>query len=815
MRLAYFLISLVVTIALIVILDKPIGPVPPVGKFLSPQHGFWQNAESVNKDFSENISFPQLNSPATVYFDDRMVPHVFAENENDAWFIQGFLHAKFRLWQMEFQTYAAAGRLSEILGAGPDSAYLNNDRNMRRVGMVYGAEKSLAEMERDPVTGKQVDAYTAGVNSYIGQLSAAQLPLEYRLLNYSPEKWTNLKTALFLKYMSYDLTGYETDIEYTNAKSFFSEEDFNKLYPVMNDSASPIVPKGTAFPPPSVKAVAPATADSLYYDYKDTIQVITEKTDKDNGSNNWVAGGTKTKSGRPILCNDPHLGLNLPALWYEMQISTPEFNVYGVSFPGAPAIIIGFNDHIAWGVTNAARDIRDYYKITFKDDSKQEYRFNGAWRKADQKIEAYKMKDGSVFYDTVAYTVFGPVMYDEHFSGRGRSGTNDNLAVRWKAHDASNELKTFALLDRAKDFSEYEQAISFFSCPGQNFAFASKTGDIAIWQQGKFPAKWYRQGDFIMPGTDSSYVWPADIPQQENPHSLNPDRGFVSSANQWATDTSYPYYLSGHYDLYRGLLINRFLSEWKNITPADMQKLQNENYNAFAEDALPLLLTCIAENRLDDTEKKYLDIVRNWNKRNDNEEKGATVFTVWFDALEREVWDDEFAQLKGPGTRPESYTLLNAIEKDTAFSFIDNITTPRKEQLEDVVTTSFKKATEILQTANIEGRLSWNKYKDAGIRHLLRLEPFSRYHLNTGGGVNIINATKQFHGPSWRMIVHLTDETEAYGIYPGGQSGNPGSKYYDPFVNDWAEGKYYSLWIMKKEDVQNEKIKYVMKFDKQ
>ncbi len=194
--------------------------------------GFWQNAEPADKNFSEDLSFPQLNNSSDVYFDDRMVPHIFAENEQDVYFIQGYLHAKFRLWQMEFQTYAAAGRLSEILGPGPDDAYLNNDRSMRRLGMVYGAKKSLAQMEADEFTSKQVNAYTAGINSYIENLTASELPLEYKLLNYLPEKWTNIKTALFLKYMSYDLTGSESDIEYTNAKSFFSKEDFNKLFPV-------------------------------------------------------------------------------------------------------------------------------------------------------------------------------------------------------------------------------------------------------------------------------------------------------------------------------------------------------------------------------------------------------------------------------------------------------------------------------------------------------------------------------------------------------------------------------------------------------
>jgi penicillin G amidase len=811
MRIAYFILALAITITIIVILDRPLGSVPPIGRFISPQHGFWQNAEPVNKSYSADIEFAGLNNSANVYFDDRLVPHVFAEDENDAWFVQGYLHARFRLWQMEFQTYAAAGRLSEILGPGPDSAYLNNDRNMRRVGMVYGAKRSLQEIEKDSLTGKQINAYTAGVNSYIDQLTTSQLPLEYRLLNYSPEHWTNLKTALFLKYMSYDLTGYETDIEYTNARSFFSAEDYNKLYPVYNEAASPIVSKGTAFAPSSMQPVAPLNADSVYF--KNKINIVADKTDKDNGSNNWVAGGSKTKSGRPILCNDPHLGLNLPSLWYEMQITTPSFSTYGVSFPGAPAIIIGFNEHIAWGVTNAARDVRDYYSIQFKDDSKSQYLYNNEWKNTELTVEEYKMKDGSVYYDTVAYTVFGPVMYDDHYNGNRHLKNNSSLAVRWRAHDPSNELKTFALLDRAKDYHDYEHAISTFICPGQNFAFAAKTGDIAIWHQGSFPAKWYQQGDFVMPGTDSSYAWQGFIPQQENPHDINPSRGFVSSANQWPTDTTYPYYTGGHYDLYRGIEINRRLEQMNAITPEDMQALQNDNYNVFAEYALPFLVSHISENKLSDKEKSYLNIIKNWKYNNDKEEKGPSVFTTWVDQLEKAVWDDELIQLGGSYERPEQFTLIDDLKKDSSFSFIDNISTEQKETLEDIVTASFQKTVELLIAAGDE-RVTWNKFKDAGIRHLLRLEPLSRYHLNTGGGVNIVNATKQFHGPSWKMIVQLTDEVEAYGIYPGGQNGNPGSKYYDIAVDDWAAGKHYKLWFMKKEEVQSDKIKHIMTFNR-
>ncbi|MEN9525856.1 MAG: hypothetical protein RLZZ256_1240, partial [Bacteroidota bacterium] len=232
--------------------------------------------------------------------------------------------------------------------------------------------------------------------------------------------------------------------------------------------------------------------------------------DPSNGSNNWVLAGSKTRSGAPILCNDPHLELSLPSIWYEMQLQGPNSNVYGVSLPGSPYVIIGFNDSIAWGVTNSQRDVKDYYRIKFKDDSRTEYWFDGQWRKSKIRIEAIEVKGKGTIYDTVAYTIMGPVMFDASFTDTLAKG--ENLAVRWTGHDASNEGRTFYQLNRAKNYDEYEAAIQHFACPGQNFVFASKTGDIAIWQQGKFPARWPDQGLYIMPGEDSTFFWQGYIP---------------------------------------------------------------------------------------------------------------------------------------------------------------------------------------------------------------------------------------------------------------------------------------------------------------
>jgi penicillin G amidase len=812
MRILGFAITTLITITLVVVLNMSLHiggkPAPPFGKFLSPQHGFWQNAESTSEDFSAHLHFPGLKGKVSVYLDDRLVPHIFAENDHDAYFVQGFIHAKFRLWQMEFQTHAAAGRISEIVGP----IAVNFDRDKRRLGMVYAAENSLKEGEKDSATKVSCDSYTSGVNAYIESLTESSLPVEYKLLGYYPEKWTNLKTVLFLKYMSLDLAGAEDDFEMTNSKSVFSRAEFDKIYPIIMDSLAPIVPKGTAFDTAAIKLKVPADADSLYYGKKDSVAIIERKPDKDNGSNNWAVSGKKTQSGSPILCNDPHLGLTLPSIWFEMQITTPSYNVYGASFPGALGVIIGYNDSCAWGFTNAMRDVRDYYEIRFKDDSRKEYWFNNEWKKTEFRIEKIAIKDQSTYLDTVAYTIFGPVMYDTSYSGK-RSTNNKYYSVRWKAHDPSNELKTFIMLNRAKNYNDYYEAIQNFHTPGQNCLFASKTGDIAIWNQGEFPAKWYRQGDFVMPGTDSSYMWQGMIPSKENPHVINPDWGYVFSANQMPVDTSYHYYLGGSYPPYRAYYINRRLSEMNNITIDDMKSMQTDNYNVFGEMAKPVLVNHMDEASLNANEKKYFDLLKNWDLRNDSNSKGATVFVEIWDSLQSVIWKDEFDRTGLNLMVPTSSSLLDNLIKDSSFLFLDDVNTPQKETLNDDVTNAFKKACKVLQSADSSGKLEWAKFKGTYVHHLARLEPFGRYHLPIGGGVNVINAAKQDHGPSWRMIVSLTAQTEAYGVYPGGQSGNPGSKYYDDFVTSWADGKYYPLWMMKASEEGDKRVKGKMIFD--
>lgn len=804
MRIISFITGTVITIALIFVLNNKWGAIPPLGKFLSPQQGFWQNAEAIDVNRNENFSFKNLKGKVKVYLDERLVPHVFAQNDEDVYFVQGYLHAKYRLWQMEFQTFAAAGRVSEFLGNDP--RFIRFDREQRRLGMVYAAENAVKAIEADTASKKYFDAYTNGVNAYINSLTESQLPVEYKLLDYKPEPWSNLKIALFLKMMSKDLAGFERDLEFTNEKSVFSLAEMSMLYPQISDSSVPIVPKGTAFNAPGIIPVKPATADSLYFNKNTSLNVKeVNKPNPNNGSNNWAVSGKKTKNGAPILCNDPHLGLSLPSIWYEMQLTTPTMNVYGATFPGSPNVIIGFNDNIAFGFTNSSRDVKDYYYIKFKDASKKEYWFNNRWTPTKLRIDTIKVRGASTVYDTVAYTVFGPVMYDQSFTV---DSTNNNaIAVRWAAHDPSNEGAMWLKLDRAKNYDDYLAAIKEFSCPGQNMIFASKNGDIAIWQQGKFPARWQGQGLYVMPGQDSSYMWQGYIPQQENPHIINPESGFIESANQRPVDSAYPYFIPGNYFAPRGIIVSERLQQMQQITPQDMMKLQNSYYDVTASWMVPLFLKNIDENSVGATEKNYLNELKKWDYNDTPDSKATTIYRAWMDSLKNIVWGNEFSKIKGPVVRPDEETLIEILLRDSSSKFPDGIDTLHAATIGRQITQAFVQASKRLKEEEKKDSLLWWKRKNTSINHILKtILPFGRQGLHVGGWNNTINAITADHGPSWRMIVQLSNPTEAYGIFPGGESGNPGSRFYDNFVDDWAAGKYYTLWMMKESEANSKRI---------
>jgi len=781
-----FVISLLLTIAFTWAFNRGWdfgSPIPPPGKFLDPFHGFWANAEPPTV-YDHEIKIPGLKDKVSVIYDSLLIPHIFATNDDDLYRVMGYVTAQHRLWQMEFQTHAAAGRVSEIIG----EKALDFDRNQRRIGMVYGAMNSAKAHGEDSVIGKVSKQYTEGVNAYIQNLSYGDFPIEYKLLDYEPEPWNELKVSLLLKAMSKTLNIGENDFQMTNALNLFGKETLDILYPDWEGVGNPIVdnPGKWNFKPITLDSVALALPDQLI-NIEPTTKVV-----KGVGSNNWAVSGIKTAIGSPILANDPHLSLSMPSLWFAAHMKSPTINSMGVTFPGSPVIILGFNDSISWGVTNAQRDLVDWYKIQFKDDAKNEYLSDGEWKSAKKVVEKFIVKGGANFYDTVVYTHHGPVVYDKSFHGESEK---NHYAFRWLAHDESLELKTFYLLNRARNYRDFMAALDYFSGPAQNFAFASTEGDIAMRIQGKYPVRRKEEGKFVLDGTKTSTEWQAYIPNDQGIMTKNPARGFVSSANQYPADPTYPYYLhSNYYEAYRNRRINLQLSQMDEITPADMMKLQNDNYNLQAAESLPFMLASLDSASLTNAEQKISKLLESWDFVNSAESEAATYYEVWYNTLYRTIWD-EMANDKVALSRPSDFTTIKLMTTDSTLSFYDVQSTPEKEDLKMIIRQTFAKAIDIIDVWKNENKkeAQWGLFKDTNVGHLLRIEQFGQHVVNGGNG-SAINATTGGHGPSWRLIASMERTgVKAWGVYPGGQSGNPGSRFYNNLLLPWAEGKYFRL----------------------
>jgi penicillin amidase len=772
----------------IYLLNTSFGNIPPIGKFFNPFGGFWQNAEPLVFSLKEQERLKGLYQHVTVHFDERRVPHVFAQNEHDLYYMQGYLVARDRLWQMEFISYAASGRISELVG---DKA-LNFDRTNRRMGLPWSATKAIAHLNDNPEMKLVLEAYAEGVNAYIASLNERNMPLEYKLLNYQPQKWEPYQSALLLKYMAKMLASQETDFELTNALKLFGKEIVDLLYPDFPAGIDPIHPAGTRydFPKDTFKQQQPLVPDFLLA----TLEHM-KPQDAFLGSNNWAVGGHKTKSGRPILCNDPHLQLQLPSIWYEMQLATPEVNTYGVTIPGAPCIIIGFNNHISWGVTNAGMDVKDWYAIQYKDATRDSYLYDHKYLPTKKIVEAIKIRNKGIFYDTVVYTHHGPVMFDENFPN---GKITHPMAMRWTAHTSYQEIMTFYLLNRAKNYDDYLKAISYFECPAQNFVFASKTGDIAICEMGTFPLKYFEQGKFLSDGTASRFEWKGFIPHEHIPVTKNPERGFVSSANQHPFDSTYPhYYNTGYgYEYYRNRSINNRLAAMHHITPQDMMQLQNDNFNLHASEILPYLLTLIDRNQLSKEEDDALTMLMNWNYYNEADLVAPSYFSAFWDTLYNLLWDeftngytDDEKEIAYILKKPNHYITVDFLINHPHHPFIDHKQTSEKENLNMLVNKAFKAAVAVLK--NLENK-NWASYQNTFIGHYALISAFN-VPVYTGGYKYAINAISKQHGPSWRMVVSMEDPIRAWGNYPGGQSGNPGSSYYTSQILSWSKGEYYEL----------------------
>ncbi len=763
------------------------NPLPPLGKLLNPYTGVWQNSEDKLAYNDIVLKSKFVKNEIKIVFDERMVPHIYAQNIEDALFAQGYVEAYHRLFQMDVSTRSPDGRLAEVFG----ESLLAYDKKQRRLGLGFAADNAVEGWKKFPESYKLVEQYSRGVNHFINQLKPKDYPMEYKLLDFKPTKWTPRHCALHLKAMTQTLAGYEEDIEMSNALKLFGETDFTTIYPEHNVKDVPVIPGPYAYANPRLALANNNVASKII------AGIERPRSNPGVGSNNWAVAGSKTASGTPILANDPHLGLTLPSAWYEIAITTPAFSARGVSLPGQPGIMIGFNEHIAWGETNVGHDVMDYHQINWLDSNQTIYGLDGKKIKVTYRVETIKVKNKPDVIDSVRYTFWGPVVDDDK-----------DLALRWLAHDAAPgpEIQTFVKGMQCRNYDEYLDATGGFYCPFQNFLYADNHGEIALRVNGSIPIKRVGQGRLISAGKLSSDDWQGFIPRSQNPQIRNPKTGFVTSANQWSASPEYPYYYNGSFEPYRGRMTNRLLSKMDSISAQDMIAMQQNVYSIQAEEALPILL-----KYLDNSYHKhpFTELLKEWDYNYTADSKAATIFDSWFTEFHELLWDEVYGVRDVTALpEPDVWVTIALLESNPTNKFFDIATTTKHETVLDIVAQSFVKTLKKL------GRdvPKWVDSKQARIPHLTRLPAFSQENIQIGGYKHSINAMQQSFGPSWRMVVELTEKPTAYGIYPGGQSGNPASAYYKNNIEKWASGKYDKLTIeTKAQEIPNPKFSITIK----
>jgi penicillin G amidase len=824
MRFLKFLASAFLTAGLVYVLSNPLTikgvSLPALGKLFNPFSGFWQNAEGAFSFGEKNeLQIPSLKSKVKVVYDDRDVPHIFADNTADVLRAQGYIHAQNRLFQMDLTAHAMAGRLSEMVG----ERALENDKMERRHGTLRAAEASVEAWKKNTEMYQWLEAYVEGVNAYIATLTEKTMPVEYKILGATPEKWSVLSTSLFYKGMCRTLARGEMDAEMSNTLSKLGEKEFNQLFPERHPKTMPIVPSGTSWnfkPVASNIPSVPNTSTSQIIDFQDNVT-----KEAGIGSNNWAVAGSKTTSGKAILAGDPHLNMTLPAIWYECQMTTPEFNTYGVSLPGIPFVVIGFNNDIAWTQTNAQHDVADWFRLEWKDATKKEYKLDGKYVAVEERVEEFHVKGKGIEKEVVKWTKFGPVAFED-----GSNPRND-LAFHWVAAEGNpNDMATFYLMAKAKNFDDFSSALKDFACPMQNFAFACKNGDIAIRTQGWLPIRKRGGGRMISDGTTSSSLWSGYAPFEHMPYVKNPKSGYVVSANQNTTDASYPYYYTSRtFDNFRSRRINKLLSEDKKFSLDDIRKMQYDNYGLDAEEFLPIIMKRLEGVTLGAPEQAAIEELKKWNFHYTKDSKAAMIFDAWMANFQKQTWDELwFEDILNPVTippstkmkklnpfaMPQTWRTMQLLEDDVNSKHFDNMTTPEVENGSMILISSLTKALADIvleSTVQLNPNLDYGAYKKTRIEHIAKLPGFA-HKLNADGSANAVNATKTTAGPSWRMVVEMGDTPHAYVVYPGGQSGNPGNKSSEEFIERWANGEHYEAIFMKSADEKQERLKKIIEF---
>ncbi|WDP90966.1 MAG: penicillin acylase family protein [Desulfobacter sp.] len=746
-------------------------------------------------DYEGTAAVAGLSQKVTIYRDRHAVPHITAENEEDLYFAVGYTLAQDRLWQMDLLRRVTQGRLAEIFGED----LVEVDLLMRALRIPDKSKRILAQTE--PPIKSALEQFSAGVNHYIKTLGD-RLPPEFTVLGYEPEPWQPEHSVNLVGYMAWDLTlPNSTEPVLHKIAQKVSRAQFKEMLP--GDLARQPAVYETYADKDTGLNLENMLADRHRLLEEMGLNIFT-------GSNNWAVAGKKSATGRPILANDMHLGLNAPGLWYQMhQKAAGGVDVTGVVLPGQPFVICGHNRRIAWGMTNVMVDDMDFYRETLHPEDPGRYEFNGEYRPFTTRTETIRIKGGKERTETLKFTHRGPVV------SRFKDLKGGPVSMKWLGNDPSNELKTVYLLNRAGNWEEFKYALRTFRAVSQNVNYADVDGNIGLYCSAGIPIRKKGDGLGIVPGRTDEYDWAGVVPFEEQPHVYNPASGFVSSANNKTAPDSYPYYISRWYALnYRIGRIREVLGSKEKLSLDDFKRLHSDFKSKMAETFTPFFLEMLSPDthRLSPLEKQGMDLLQNWDGVVDSSSGAAALFELMYTGMVEGLVRDEL----GPGLYKEfaassmlhRYLTRNIVLKK-ASAFCDDINTRDKtERLGDIIRQSFSDAVARLRETcgdNPEN-WAWGEIHQLALKHplgkvklldrLLGLNDQARpvggsFHTVCPMAYKLSNPFVINHGASHRHIYHTGDWDRSLSVIPTGISGIPASPHYCDQTGMYAAGQYH------------------------
>jgi penicillin amidase len=766
-------------------------------------------------DYNAKIQLENLTDDVTVYRDEFAVPHIYAKNEEDLYRATGYCMAQDRLWQFDLIRRATTGELSEIFGED----MINADQMLRMLRIPEKSRSILKNTDEEVIN--MLNAFSDGVNQYI-DTHQKNLPPEFSILGYKPDKWLPEHSYNLIGYMAWDLTmPWHIETVFQRIREKVGDEKFSKIVPDLNLQKSVIYSEigenesviGTDSPYLAASAKLKDLGLEIF-----------------NGSNNWAVSGEKSTSGKPLFSNDMHLGLAAPGIWYTMhQVVEGKLNVTGVAVPGQPLVVAGHNEHIAWGMTNVMVDDMDFYYERINPENPDEYWFNGEWKPLEVRKEIIKIKGGETVERVNRFTHRGPIV-----TKTKKMDENKPISMRWVGNEPSDEMRSLYLMNRAHNWDDYKNALKTFVSVSQNIAYADVEGNIGIYCATGVPIRDGWNGLEIVPGWTDKYDWKGLVPFEELPHSYNPKSGFVSSANNRSAGDDYPYHISYWYaPQYRIDRIREMLTEKQLLSIDDYKQMQGDQKSKLVEKTIDKIKYVLNKtNDLNDIEQYSAKLLAEWDGVLDKESIATTIFDQLLLELINNMFIDELGEDLLADYIKVEYTPYWAIDKiwiDGNSEWCDNINTENIENLEDMIQLSFKDAVNELtdRFGNDVEDWRWGKvhglyleHPMGGVKILDKIFNFNRGPYPVGGSAHTVspyrydrsNPFSVNYGSSHRHIYDTSDWDKSISIIPTGISGIPASKHYCDQTQSYVDNEYRNDYISR--DLIEESAKYKQVFTK-